>query len=149
MTSNKSSATLASAGMVGARSDQIARILLGLAALGALAAAASAAGAVGDADASSKIVETWRAYGLVVFAGLFTLLAAKPRGYRGVWELVIFHKVALTVTALVYAAEGGVIGTASIIVWDGAVSVLLIAAYVLSRGWAAPSGAQSASRHRG
>ncbi|MBM7808225.1 hypothetical protein JOD57_004062 [Geodermatophilus bullaregiensis] len=36
----------------------------------------------------------------MVFAGLFALLAWRPLGYRGVWELVIFHKVAVTTTAL-------------------------------------------------
>ena len=46
-----------------------------------------------------KVLEAWRAYGLVVFAGLFILLALRPRAMRGVWELAIFDKAALTLTA--------------------------------------------------
>ncbi|MGS2648594.1 hypothetical protein [Streptosporangium sp. G12] len=115
--------------------DRIARIMLWLAAAGAAGAALTAAGTVWDADGATKVVETWRAYGLVVFTGLFVLLALAPRGYRGVWELVIFHKIALTVTALLYAAHGGIADTATIAGWDGTVSVLLVGAYVLSRGW--------------
>ncbi|MET8350607.1 MULTISPECIES: hypothetical protein [unclassified Micromonospora] len=115
--------------------DRIARIMLWLAAVGAAGAALTAAGTVWDADGGTKVVETWRAYGLVVFAGLFVLLALAPRSYRGVWELVIFHKIALTVTALLYAAHAGIADTATIVGWDGTVSVLLVGAYVLSRGW--------------
>ncbi|MEV4620133.1 hypothetical protein AB0J74_15675 [Asanoa sp. NPDC049573] len=117
--------------------DRAARVLLGLAAVGAAGAALTAAGTVLDADGATTVVETWRAYGLVVFTGLFVLLAISPRGYRGVWELVIFHKVAMTVTALLYAAHGGIADTAAIIGWDGSVSVLLVGAYVLARGWTA------------
>ncbi|GIF49625.1 hypothetical protein DFJ67_4091 [Asanoa ferruginea] len=117
--------------------DRVAKIMLWLAAAGAAGAALSSAGALWDADGGAKVVETWRAYGFVVFAGLFVLLALAPRGYRGVWELVIFHKVALTVTALLYAAHGGIADTATIVAWDGSVSVLLVGAYVLSRGWTA------------
>lgn len=149
MTTNRSQETPTSAGMDMTARDRAAKIMLWLAALGALAAAVSAAGEVWDADGGSKVVETWRAYGLVVFSGLFMLLATAPRGYRGVWELVIFHKVALTVTALLYAAHGGIAGTASIVVWDGAVSVLLISAYVFSRGWTSSSAVMRDSRHRG
>ncbi len=115
--------------------ERIARSLLWLAAAGAAASAFSAIGAVLEADSATKVVETWRAYGFVVFAGLFALLALRPRGYRGVWELVIFHKVALTVTAVGYAASGGIADTGMIVSWDGGISVLLVAAYVLSRGW--------------
>ena len=57
------------------------------------------------------MVETWRAYGLVVFAGLFALLAWNPLGHRGLWELVIAHKVALTVTALLPRLRGLRCGT--------------------------------------
>ena len=116
-------------------SDRIARILLVVAAVGALASALFAAGDVLGADGATKMVLTWQAYGFVVFAGLFALLAHRPHGYRGVWELVIFHKVALTVTAAAYAAHGGIEGTGAVLLGDGVVSALLIAAYVLARGW--------------
>ena len=117
--------------------DRIGRVLLWLAAAAALAAALGAYGAVADAEPAVTVVETWRAYGFVVFAGLFALLALCPRGYRGVWPLVIFHKVAMTVTALVYARNAAIEGTGTILAWDGALSVLLVLAFVLCRGWVA------------
>ena len=60
------------------------------------------------------------------------LLALRLRRYPGVWELAIFHKVALTVSALTLIS--GAVGTASIVLFDGLVSVFLIASYVLARG---------------
>ncbi len=115
-----------------------AQAMLWLAAVAAAISAITAIGDVATADGSSKVVETWRAYGFVVFAGLFALLALRPHGYRGVWELVIFNKLALTVTAILYSVHGGVADTGTIIGWDGGLSVLLVAAYVLSRAWARP-----------
>lgn len=117
--------------------DRVGRGLLWLAAAGAVAAALGGYAAVADAEPAVTVVETWRAYGFVVFAGLFTLLALRPRGYRGVWPLVIFHKVAMTVTALVYTRNPAIEGTGTILAWDGALSVLLVLAFVLCRGWRA------------
>jgi hypothetical protein len=117
------------------RSDRIGRVLLWIAAVGAAGAAVSAISTVLGAGGATKVVETWRLYGFVVFAGLFVLLALRPLGYRGVWELAVLNKVALTVTALAYAARGGISGTGSIIAWDGGLSLVLIAAYVCCRGW--------------
>lgn len=117
--------------------DRVGRVLLWLAAAAAVAAALGGYGAAADAQPAVTVVETWRAYGFLVFAGLFALLAVRPRGYRGVWPLVIFHKVAMTVTALVYTRNPAIEGTGSILVWDGALSVLLVLAFVLCRGWVA------------
>lgn len=117
--------------------ERVGRVLLWIAAVGAAAAAVSAISAVAGADGTTKIVETWRLYGFVVFAGLFVLLALRPLAHRGVWELALLNKVALTVTALAYAAQGGINGAGSIIVWDGALSLVLIAAYACCRGWTA------------
>ncbi|GGR85989.1 hypothetical protein GCM10010169_32850 [Micromonospora fulviviridis] len=117
--------------------DRIGRVLLGLAAVGAVAAALGAYGTVADAEPAVTVVETWRAYGFVVFAGLFALLALRPRGQRGVWLLVIFHKVAMTVTALAYTRNAAIEGTGTIIAWDGTLSVMLVLAFVLCRGWVA------------
>jgi hypothetical protein len=38
-------------------------------------------------------------------------------------------------TALAYAIRGGIPGSETIIVWDGGLSVVLIVAYILCRGW--------------
>ena len=116
--------------------ERAAQALLWLAAVAAAGSAVSAVSDVAAAGGTTRVVETWRAYGFLVFAGLFVLLALRPHGYRGVWELVIANKVALTVTALAYASSGGIAGTGTIIGWDGGLSVLLVAAYVLSRAWA-------------
>jgi hypothetical protein len=123
------------------RPERIGRVLLWIAAAGAAVAAVSEISTVLGAGGTTKVVETWRLYGFVVFAGLFVLLALRPLAYRGVWELAVFSKLALTVTALAYAAHGGISGTGSIIAWDGGLSVVLIAAYVCCRGWTAWSAA--------
>ena len=39
------------------------------------------------------MVETWRLLGFGTFAGLFALLAYRPRYYAGVWELAIANKL--------------------------------------------------------
>jgi hypothetical protein len=133
ITSTPSRVTAASA----SRSQRIGQVLMWIAAAGAVGAALASIATVLDADGTTKIVETWRLYGLIVFAGLFALLALRPRAFPGVWELALFHKLALTVTALFYIAHGGISGTASIIAWDGGLSLVLIAAYLCCRGWRA------------
>ena len=115
--------------------QRIARYALWLAALGAGVSAVSSASTLWQAGSATIVVETWRAYGYLVFAGLFALLALRPHRYRGVWELVIANKIALTATALGYAVHGGIAGSGTIIVWDGGLSVVLIVAYILCRGW--------------
>ena len=56
----------------------------------------------------------------------------------GVWELAIFHKAALTLTALAWrSAEPPVAGAATVVTVDGALTVLLVAAYLLTRAWTA------------
>ena len=71
------------------RRELAGRALMWLAVLGAAGAAGTALLTVLDADGATKVVETWRMYGLVVFTGLFVLLMLRPHHYRGVWELVI------------------------------------------------------------
>jgi hypothetical protein len=67
-------------------------------------------------------------------AGLFTLLACKPRGLRGVWEVLFAQKAALVVIAVVLgdvpeAGEAGYV--------DFGLVVILVASYFLCRGWRA------------
>ena len=110
---------------------------MALAAAGAVLAAIPALVALPDAARESALVEAWRAYGLLVFAGLFALLARRPLALRGLWELVLLHKLALTLTAALLAARGGAADTGTVLVSDGALSALLLTAYVLCRGWSA------------
>ncbi len=99
------------------RRELAGRALLWLAVLSAAGAAGTALLSVLDAQGATKVVETWRMYGLVVFTGLFVLLMLRPRHYRGMWELV---------------ADAG-----TIIAWDGGLAAVLIAAYICCRGWTA------------
>jgi hypothetical protein len=117
------------------------RLASGLLAIAAISALGSAVGGIvglGAAAPELKILEAWRAYGLVVFAGLFILLALRPLAMRGVWELAIFNKAALTLTALAWrSAEPPVADAATVVAVDGALTVLMVAAYLLTRAWTA------------
>ena len=115
--------------------DQAARVLLVLAAAGALVAMISAIGTVADAGPATRMVETWRLLGFGTFAGLFALLAYRPRYYAGVWELAIANKFALALFGLAYGA--GTKDASNVLASDGTLALLLVAAYVLSRGWRA------------
>lgn len=114
--------------------DRAAMVLMLLAALGALFSFFGSVGAVAAASADTQVVETWRSYGYLVFAGLFVLLALRPRHYPGVWELVIFHKAALAITAATLIK--GAAGAPTIVVADGLVALFVVSAYVLARGYA-------------
>lgn len=112
-----------------------ARILMGLAAVGALAAAATSIQTVRAAGPETLMVEIWRLTGLVVFSGLFALLAYRPLHYAGVWELVIANKLALTIVSLTYASHAD--GAGGVALVDGILTGVLLTAYLLNRGWRA------------
>lgn len=115
--------------------DRAAMVLMLLAALGALLTSVGAIGPAVNASPGTQVVETWRVYGFLVFAGLFALLALRPRHYPGVWELVIFHKVAMALTAVTLLGDGAA-GAPTAIVADGILAAMVIAAYLLARGYA-------------
>lgn len=113
--------------------DPAARVVMALLAVGAVVAFFGGLGAAQDAGDSTKWVESWRAIGFLTFAALFCLLALRPRGVPGVWEIVFVNKAALALTALfeTHADER----SAGLI--DGVLAVLIAVAYVLARGWTA------------
>ncbi|GAA4199206.1 hypothetical protein [Actinocatenispora rupis] len=113
------------------------RVLAGVAAGTAVVAAIGAVPGMVAADADDRIAQTWWTYGLVVFAALFALLAARPLGTRWLWEIVLVNKLALTVTAGAYLVAGSATGAGTIVASDGALFVLLLAAYLCVRGWRA------------
>ena len=82
MSANTTTATISHAAAM-PRRELAGRALMWLAVLGAAGAAGTALLTVLDADGATKVVETWRMYGLVVFTGLFVLLTLRPRHYRG------------------------------------------------------------------
>jgi NADH:ubiquinone oxidoreductase subunit 6 (subunit J) len=84
---------------------------------------------------ATRVVETWRLLGLSVFTGLFVLLAYRPRYYAGVWQLAIANKFALAALGIAYGANAT--DARQILAFDGALAILLVAAYVLTRGWRA------------
>ncbi|NNH73490.1 hypothetical protein HLB23_27150 [Nocardia uniformis] len=116
--------------------DRIARLLLGLIAVAAVAGAASLIPEVIDAAGDAKTTKVWRAYGLVTFAGLFVLLAWRPRSTPGLWELTILNKLALAVTGAFWTV-GEVDGAGAMAAADGVLTAVLIACYALTRGWTA------------
>lgn len=130
---------------------RVVRVLMAVAAASAMAAAGSTIPVVADAGASVLMVETWRLYGFLTFAGLFALLGWRPLRYPGLWEIVIVNKLLLTVTAGGYAlglvGPGDVDGAAAAFVWDGGLTVVLLAAYVTCRGWRAWRGREVDAVH--
>ena len=114
--------------------DRLGRGLMWLAALGALLAFASGFASVNAATSETVWVETWRLFGFLVFAGMFVLLALRPRNSAGIWELAFFHKTAMAISALVLsgAKDAGMAGAV-----DGVLAILLLIAYICTRGWVA------------
>ncbi|ADG73439.1 conserved hypothetical protein [Cellulomonas flavigena DSM 20109] len=97
---------------------------------------AFASGVVVTAGVSDDrlISETWRTLAYLVFAGIWTVLAVAPRRHPGLWELLLFHKAAITVFCLVRWDLTDAPTTALV---DLTVTVSTAAAYVLCRGWLA------------
>ena len=77
----------------------------------------------------------------VVFSGLFALLAVYPRRMLGLWELVIFHKLGITLlSAISLGSASGAVASdnpALRLIIDGVLVSLTIASYVLAKGWLA------------
>ena len=103
----------------------------------AVVAAVSAVPGVVAADRTDRIALTWWMYGLVVFAALFGLLAARPLQTRWLWEIVLANKLALAATAAAYLAANSATDAGTIVVTDGGLFAVLLAAYLCVRGWRA------------
>ena len=111
---------------------RVAQVLLWLS---ALAAALAAAGGVGEVLASApagRFVELWRVVGFATFAVIFGVLAAHGRRVpAGIWIAVIANKLVLTGFGLAWSTSAD--GAAAAVWWDGALSLVLIAAFLLTR----------------
>ena len=113
-----------------ARRRRVGRALLAVSAMVALLAAVCALVALPGAAKETVLIDAWRAFGLVVFGGLFALVARDPTGYPGVLELAIAHKLALTTAASIWRdAPDAVL----VIAADGALTAVLLVAYVVLR----------------
>ena len=115
--------------------DRLGALLLSVCAAGAIVSAISAVDTVADAGSATEAVETWRLVGFVFFAGVFVLLALAPRQLRGLWELTIVAKLALPVAGATFLR--GATDANTFVIFDGVVTVLLVAAYVSMAGWTA------------
>lgn len=124
---------------VPAARDKSARYLMIALSVATLGAFANAAAEFGRLLPDRLIVGTWQMLGFAVFAGLFALLAIWPRRLPGLWELILFHKIGVTLMNL------GFIGTvsgpmpsdnpAAVVMIDGTLVVVTLLAYVLAKGW--------------
>ena len=116
--------------------DRIGKILLLLCTIGAFVSFFLNIENVASADTSTKVVEIWRLYGFIIFTGLFLLLAIYPRRYAGIWELVFFHKaaVSVTITLLIQHKTPDIL---SVAITDGILAVIVLIAYFLTKGYLA------------
>jgi hypothetical protein len=114
--------------------DRVAMVLMILASTGAVFAFGGAVLTVVDADSATAVVEAWRMLGFLVFAGLFLLLALRPRNYPGLWELAILHKGGMTIISAILSRDGAT-DAGSVAVFDGILVLMIIAAYMLSQGY--------------
>ena len=114
--------------------DRIAAVLMGLAALAAFYAFITSIGVARAASPETQQVEWWRVLGFLFFSAAFVLLAIWPRRYPGLWELIILDKAALTIVEIILiqnqAANAAPAASA-----DAILTVILLAAYLLSRGY--------------
>ena len=111
--------------------DRVGRLLMGLNALLALGAAGAGVGTALSAADDQVIVEWWRTLGFVVFAALWVVVALRPRGAPGAWEVIVLHKAGLCVVAL----ATGVDGSGEVLAVDGYLAISTIGAYIACRGW--------------
>jgi peptidoglycan/LPS O-acetylase OafA/YrhL len=112
--------------------DRTGRTLLAIDSIATLGAFAQGIPRVLDAADEQLLTEFWRTTAYIVFAGMWALLAIAPRKQRGIWELILVQKIAVTLFALASIGKPEAVQTAII---DGFVVVTTVAAYVLCRGW--------------
>lgn len=87
-----------------------------------------------QASPDTLVVEAWRTFGFLVFLSLNLMVALWPRKIAGAWELILLHKIAVTVFAMAVGSANEAEATAWI---DGWLVITTILAYVLCRGWLA------------
>jgi hypothetical protein len=115
------------------RADRIGRLIMAVVVLLTLLAFADGLRRMSVANVDRIWVETWRTFAYVVFAGLFAILASKPRSSPGVWELTWGHKTAVVLVGLWLGNEVPEVSLAVRI--DFLLVVLIVVAWVLCRGW--------------
>ena len=112
--------------------DILGRILMSLCCLGAIGAFYNSISAVRTASNLTVWIETWRLFGFLVFAGMFALLAWRPRFSAGIWELVFFHKAAMGISSLFLSSAQDAIASGAV---DVVLTIFIVVAYICTRGW--------------
>jgi peptidoglycan/LPS O-acetylase OafA/YrhL len=113
--------------------DRTGRGLVAFDAVATLVAFADGVMKMGDMPDDRLLTEAWRTFAYLVFAGLWALLAVAPRRQRGLWELVLLHKIVFTVFAFAMIGDVPEAQTTGLI--DLGLVVTTGLAYVLCRGW--------------
>ncbi|MFF0151738.1 hypothetical protein [Micromonospora sp. NPDC005203] len=129
--------TTATASRIDTAAPNTDRIGRGLAVVAALATTVAFVNGIMltlNAPDDRLFIEGWRVSSFAIFAGLFALLAVRPRQSAGVWEIVLAGKTALVVFGL---AIGDVPEARLSAVIDIGLVAVVAAAYVLCRGWLA------------
>ena len=122
--------------------DRIGRIVLGLLVAMTFVAFADGVRRMGLAGSDRIWVETWRTFAYLVFAGLFAILAWRPRTSPGLWELTFGHKIAVVLFGLTL---GNVAEAHLAIAVDAVLVVLIVLAWWLCRGWLSWTGPKASS----
>ena len=116
------------------RADLVGRGLAALAAAATVVAFLNGILMTLNASDDRVYVEGWRVSSFAIFAGLFALLAIRPRQSAGVWEILLAGKAAVTVFG---ALLGDVPEARLSAVIDLVLVAVVAAAYILCRGWLA------------
>jgi hypothetical protein len=114
--------------------DRIGRSLMAFNAFLTIGAIAYGITQLAQATPDTIVVEAWRTFGFLVFFSLNLLVAIWPRQIAAAWELILLHKIAVTVFAIAVGTAPEAEATAWI---DGWLVLSTILAYVLTRGWTA------------
>ena len=134
---------------VTATGDMVARYLMFALAVATLGAFANATAEFGALPPDRLVVSTWQMLGFAVFAGLFALLAAYPRRMPGLWELILFHKIGVTLMNIQFITIGTGTGPMpsdnplGVVMIDGLLVAITLLCYILVRGWRAWSAARA------
>ncbi|PRY38869.1 hypothetical protein [Umezawaea tangerina] len=115
-----------------ALADRIGRGLLAACSVATAAAFAGGIKLVTEVSDERVLTEAWRTFAYIVFAGMWAMLAVAPRAQRGVWELLLVQKSAITVFALVFFDLPDAKQTFFV---DCSLVVATVVALVLCKGW--------------
>ncbi len=113
------------------RSDAVGRAII---ALCAIAAAYAALSTLTPVAPDLVWLSTWQMLGFALFAGMFALLAIRPRLSAGVWELCFLNKAGLFIASLFVSWAPGATEAG---LFDGVLAALIALAYGLTKGWQA------------